>query len=172
MKKELYENLTNNEKIGLLHFIRGQQGLVQHWNYEGTDENPRLKTKPDHLYLSNILNIDFDEFYSSDETSKNSSEYKDQWRKYGTPLGGCVSWYIGDAICDILFVMLDINTNHVINVELMESIDDKIKLLYGEFIALTTMSELPSTPEFYYVESGVEYNNEKLYKRVVKWKLN
>lgn len=156
MKAEIYKDLTDDEKIGLLHYIRGQQGLVQHAHYESTDVNPQPTPCPEKVYVSSVLGIDFEEFYDTIGMDK-SNTYKKEIEQKSVDIGGYHSLFIGDAICDIFFVRLDIEINRVINKEFMKEIDTEIKELYDFYIGLGQE----------YVEvQGLLHEGEKVCRRV------
>ena len=157
MKSKIYKNLTIEEKTGLLHYIRGQQGLAQHIHYESLSTNPSPTPCPDKVYISSVLDIDFEEFYGSQAEIDKSILYKKELSKKTVKLGGHSSTFIGDALCDIFFVRLDINTNRVINKEFVEDIDTEIKELYDFYIRLGQK----------YIEvKGLLHEGEKVYRRV------
>lgn len=156
MKAEIYRDLTDEEKIGLLHYIRGQQGIVQHAYYQTTDVNPSLSPCVDKVYVSSVLDIDFDEFYNTEGMDK-SNTYKQEIKQKSPTIGGHHSMFIGDAINDILYVRLDIDINRVINKEFMKEIDTEIKELYDLYIGLG---------QEYAEVKGLLHEGEKVYRRV------
>lgn len=157
MKEELYKNLTDEVKLGLLHYIRGGQGLVKHEHYQTTDVNPTEIPRVEHLYISNILNIDFEEACKSNKFSEKHKKFKEQIREKAPEYpGGYKSSHIGDAIDDVFFVRLDIDINRKIDKDFMKEIDQEIKSLYNYYMDLGVK----------YVESEVDYNGEKLYRRI------
>lgn len=169
MKHSLYKDMTDKEKIGLLHFIRGQQGLVQHANYEGTRENPKQTPNVSNLYISAVLDINFDNFYGDRTVFELSKIYEKQWQVEAMDIGGSPSPFIGDAMKDIPFLMLDIEDNLTINEDLMKDIDKAIIKLYKTFydVAYNPAKQTSSPLQVYqYIDAGVTLDGKTLYKRV------
>lgn len=169
MKEELYKDMTNDEKIGLLHFIRGQQGLVQHSNYEGRSENPEQTPNVSNLYISAVLDINFDNFYGDKAVFELSKIYKKQWQVAAMDLGGSPSPFIGDAMKDILYLVLNIEDNITINEDLMVVVDKAIIKLYKKFydVAYNPAKQTSSPLQVYqYIDAGVTLDGKTLYKRV------
>lgn len=159
MDEELYKELTYKEKLGLLHYIRGQQGLVQHWHYETLTNNPTLPVRPQDIYISNVLGIDFRYFYDNENWDK-SKKYKKEMAEVSLALGDSPSVFVPDAIADVLYLKLDIDINTKLDEDLMQDIDNTLLKIYNTYITLGLETE--------YVPSGIISNGEELYKKVVK----
>jgi len=159
MKQELYKDLTLDEKIGILHYIRGQQGLVEHAHYDSLTVNPSPTPRPSDLYVSSVLGIDFENFYTEEVREKNMKlleEVKAKSLPYWS--GGHRSILIVDSILDVLYVMLDIDQSFTINEELIMLIDNKIKELYDHFMQL-------HVPDGYELVEGFEIKGKPVYQK-------
>lgn len=138
MDKQLYENLTTEDKINLLHYERGATALVQLERYQGTQENPSPIPKPSNLYISNVLDIDFDEFYNDKANMDKSQLYKDEVKELAVPMSpsGYRSIFIGDALKDVLFIMTHADDARIINEKLVDEIDKELKRIHNGFMEL------------------------------------
>lgn len=135
--------------------------MVQHWHYESSTNNPNLKERPEHVCLSNILDIDWDEFYSSSETLEKSKKYEFELQEFYEQRGHDKHFFIGDTISYYIFLSLDIKDNRKIDRELMEYLDLEIKEIYNFFIKLGKKEET-----YIYVQSQITCDGEQLYRRV------
>lgn len=143
MEKELYKSLTTEDKINLLHYERGSSALVRLEQYEGTKENPEPTPRPSKLYISNVLDIDFDAFYGDQANMDKSMKFKKEMADLVMPMvpSGYKSPFIGDALCDVLFNMTHLNMTHhddgrFITENLMKEIDIELLKLYNGFMGL------------------------------------
>ena len=161
ISKELYKGLSVQDKINILHYQRGASALCAIGQYECTTENPNKPMNPLYLYISNVLDLDFSVFYGS-ELAKKSWKYKDEMKKITCEFPNNPAYsstYISDALGDILFIMLHTDLDYKINIELMETIDQKLRTLYQKYLTLVDSNE------YRYEECG-KLNGETIYKRV------
>lgn len=156
--KRLYKNLTLDEKIALLHYERGSIELCSIDHYQSLKVNPNETPKVNYLYISNVLGIDFEEFYGSDKAQAKSVKFKKEIKARHPH-----EWHIGDAITSIIYEHIKLSAKKTINADLIETIDAEIKDLYEWY------TNLGSTPPvtYKYEEYGF-IGGEKVYRRLTK----
>lgn len=163
--EDMYKNLTIEDKISLLKYERGAIALVHLEHYEDSRANPSPSPRPNYLYISNVLDLDFGEFYNSKLASK-SFDYKDQMQNIGIGLSDTFhSTFIGDILMDIVHRMCHPENLDIIDKDLVNKIDTELKKAYDDFIAL-----VDPKPKYSYEETKfcvMTYNGyEKLYRRL------
>ena len=159
MERHQYIGLTTEDKINLLQYERGATALVQLEHYEGAKENPSPTPRPSRLYISNVLNIDFDTFYNDQVNMDKSRKFEKEMKELAMTMqpSGYRSFFIGDALCDILFIKTHPDDGRTINEKLMREIDKELLKLYNGFIKLGVNYE---------PIEGVMIGGEQAYRRV------
>lgn len=139
----IFNTLTSQDKLNILHYERGitASSLVSYW---ADSNDPAPKLFPMHVYISNVLEIDFEKFYNDQVNKSKSNEFVKEILDLAMPLNenGYKSAFIGDALRDIVFILTHPDEGEVINNNLMIQIDRKLKHLYNSYMALGSKFEL------------------------------
>lgn len=165
IEKDLYKNLSRKEKLMLMHSIRGSFALVGIPHYQEINNNPEPETQPIQLLLSNILDIDFSEFYNRvGELTDFCKTHKEELLELyeGTTAN---AWFIGDGIEELVLHYLDADNGYIIGADLLYRITERVQKIYNFYLENSTLT---SNSRFKYVEFG-ELGGEKIYKRVKKY---
>lgn len=162
MKERLYKELTLEDKIAILHYERGASEIVKVQVYEDLSANPNKNPRTTELYISSVLDFDFEEFKKSDETkirTKKAYEAIKQVAVSISPTKDIRSSHIVDALNDVIYAYTNLDFNYNIDENLVNRIDDTIKRIYSVYETFGLTYEL--IPD-------MMFNNEPVYRRVEK----
>ena len=161
--EKLYKKLSKADKLNILTYERGANALIRldSGQYESIEEFPVPSPRPSDLYISNVLGIDYREFYKSD-LAKKSWDMKDIMKDIATPLepSGYRSVFIGDILSDIMYIYTHPDADHDLE-KIIPKLDKKLKSTYNKFMTLVDMAG-----DGHKYEKASVVDGEQLYRRV------
>ena len=141
-----YKNLTEEEQLKLLRYCLGEYHLCDIDHYGMLKNAPLPKPDPHKLFISSLLDIDFEEFYNSEHVKKVCQYVTKNQDKFPPSTW----WFVGDNVQDVIWDEFRDFTKKPKKVEIMlEDIKVKLDQIYqGYLIAEQSYEEslIPPIP--------------------------
>lgn len=166
MDSKLYKNLTLKEKIAILNYERGASEIVKLKVYEDLSANPNKNPRTTDLYISNVLDIDFESFRLNKKVNTRAREIFKEVKEVAvsiSPTKDIRSSHIVDALNDVIYAFTNLDFNHNIDEKLVETIDNTLKLIYNVYYNSFNLT--------YELIPDMLVNGQPVYRRVKKWQL-
>lgn len=164
-----YIQLDEKDLLNVLIMIKGIYALAGVDHYAELSEAPKFKTDPEQLYLSHLLNIDYekevinnkklhkltkshgDEIKMLNNIFKNKYQLKHLWNN------------LNDSLCQIIcnFVL-----ENEISKKTKNKLDNQLKDYYNQFLSIVGLQEYKT--ENYELTGYVDEKGNPLYRKIEK----
>ena len=152
--------VKDNEKFRLYIGVGGVFSFAAIDFYQDINEAPKFNVDPIHLYISKVLDKDFNEIENEHPRpdDKFNSSIFDFNRRFGGTLWLRLSESLEQMVCNHF-------SDSEYDVDSMERLDAKLKEYYDGYLEIVSTKE----PSIIYEKSGIVIDGEPLYRRRVSY---